>query len=118
MQPGLGVTGLIGCLLLLGAHYALTDGVLMALASSLLPTARRGPGLAVVTTATSVTRLFASVLFGALWTQFGLRTGLAVFLTGLLLAVVMTRFVVRSDAVRGVDLKVDDGHDGDDRGRS
>jgi hypothetical protein len=118
MQPGLGVTGLCGCLLLLGAHYALTDGVLMALVTGLLPTARRGTGLAVVTTATSVTRLFSSVLFGALWTQFGLRTGLAVFLTGLLFVVVVTRFVVGSDAVRGVDVKVEDGSGEDERDRS
>ena len=97
MQPGVGVMGLCGCLLLLGGHYALTDGVLMALTSSLLPSERRGTGLAVVTTATSVTRLAASVVFGALWTQRGSRIALAVYLVGLLLAVATTRLAVGRD---------------------
>ena len=35
IQQGLGVAGIVGCLLLLGVFYAATDGVLMALASSL-----------------------------------------------------------------------------------
>ena len=103
MQPGVGMMGLVGCLLLLGGHYALTDGVLMALTSGLLPAERRGTGLAVVTTATSVTRLVASVVFGALWTQLGSRFAFAVFLTGLLLAVATTRFVVGRDAERWSD---------------
>ena len=103
MQPTIGMMGVVGCLLLLGGYYALTDGVLMALASGLLPEDRRGTGLAVVTTATSVTRLIASVAFGALWTQLGLRVALAVFLIGLLTAVAATRIVVGTDAERGVD---------------
>ena len=106
MQPGVSMTGLVGCLLLLGGHYALTDGVLMALVSGLLPEERRGTGLAVVTTATSVTRLVASVAFGALWTQLGSRIACAVFLTGLLLAVATTRLVVGRDAERGSDDRV------------
>ena len=45
-EPGVGAVAL--CLLLLGGHYALTDGVLMALTSGLLPPARRGTGFAVL----------------------------------------------------------------------
>lgn len=37
MQSGIGLPGVAACLLLLGAHYALTDGVLMAFASGRLP---------------------------------------------------------------------------------
>ena len=102
-EPGVGAVAL--CLLLLGGHYALTDGVLMALTSGLLPPARRGTGFAVVTTATSATRVVASVGFGALWTQLGARVALAWFLTGLLVAIVITRLVVRPGVERGTDTR-------------
>tara|TARA_B100001146_G_C15920610_1_gene322884 strand:- start:215 stop:538 length:324 start_codon:yes stop_codon:yes gene_type:complete len=103
MQPDIGITGLVGCLLLLGTHYALTDGVLMAFASGFLPIDRRGTGLAALTTATSLTRLGASVIFGVLWTQLGLRVALAVFAVGLLLAVSFAFFIVERDTTRDVD---------------
>ena len=51
---------------LLGACYASTDGVLMALASPLLPAELRTSGLALLTTFTTVARLLASVAFGAI----------------------------------------------------
>jgi MFS family permease len=70
----------VACMALLGATYAATDGVLMALASPLLPEALRTTGLAVLTTFTSVARLLASVLFGALWTFWGAERALVVFL--------------------------------------
>ena len=56
---------------LLGGYYAATDGVLMALASAVVPEELRGSGLALVRTVTSVARLVASVAFGALWTVWG-----------------------------------------------
>ena len=49
---------------LLGAYYAATDGVLMALGSAVVPDEVRGSGLALLGSATSVARLFASVAFG------------------------------------------------------
>ena len=49
----------------LGAYYAATDGVLMALASSMLPEASRATGLSLIVSATSIGRLFASIAFGA-----------------------------------------------------
>jgi len=70
--------------LLLGAYYAATDGVLMALASAALPTSVRTSGLAVLTTAISLGRLVASVLFGALWTSTSVEVAVRIFLFGLL----------------------------------
>lgn len=70
-------------LVLLGGHYAATDGVLMALGSSLLPTGVRASGLAVLATATAVARLLSSILFGMVWTQWGLEVALGMFLLGL-----------------------------------
>ena len=56
---------------LLGAYYAATDGVVVALASGILPTGLRGSGLALLTTATSLSRLVASIAFGWVWTNSG-----------------------------------------------
>ena len=95
MQSGIGVPGVAGCLVLLGAHYALTDGVLMAFASGRLPPDRRGSGLALLTTATSLARLLASVLFGVLWTRYGVETAVPVFLIGLGTAIAIAVVVLR-----------------------
>jgi MFS family permease len=73
----------IGCVALLGACYASTDGVLMALASPTLPAEVRTSGLAVLTTCTTVARLLASVLFGAVWTWWGVDWALGAFLASL-----------------------------------
>ena len=95
MQAGIGVPGVAACLVLLGAHYALTDGVLMAVASGRLPPERRGSGLALLTTATSLARLLASVLFGVLWTRYGVETAVPVFLVGLGTAIAIAVVVLR-----------------------
>ena len=95
MESGTGVPGVAACLVLLGAHYALTDGVLMAFASGRLPPERRGSGLALLTTATSLARLLASVLFGVLWTRYGVETAVPVFLIGLGTAIAIAVVVLR-----------------------
>jgi MFS family permease len=64
---------------LLGAYYAATDGVLMALGSTLVPEEVRGSGLALVGTVTNIARLIASIAFGALWTVWGIHTAIACF---------------------------------------
>jgi MFS family permease len=76
-------------LALLGLYYASTDGVLMALASATLPPSLRGSGLALLVTSTSLGRLTASILFGMIWTWFGVETAIAVFAGGLLTAMVL-----------------------------
>lgn len=69
---------------LLGAYYAATDGVLMALGSALSPESLRGTALAVLGTATSLARLVASVAFGALWVLVGIENAIACFAGALL----------------------------------
>jgi MFS family permease len=86
------VVGAALAVVLLGAYYAATDGVLAALGSGMLPVTLRGSGLALLSTATSVARLGASVGFGWLWTVWGRETattsfGVALFV-GLALSVV------------------------------
>jgi MFS family permease len=71
---------------LLGAYYAATDGVLMALASAVVPEELRGSGLALVRTVTSVFRLLASVAFGALWFVWSIDLAIATFGAALLVS--------------------------------
>jgi MFS family permease len=69
----------VAALGLLGAYYAATDGVLMALGSAVIPEEVRGSGLALLRTSTSIARLLASVAFGALWTLWGLDMAITCF---------------------------------------
>jgi MFS family permease len=69
-------------LVLLGAYYACTDGVLMALGSAAVPARLRTTGLGVLSTSTSGARLIASVLFGAVWTWAGAEPALVLFGVG------------------------------------
>ncbi len=89
-----GLPALLGCLLLLGAHYAATDGVLMALASGVVPAAVRSSGLALLTTGTAVGRLVGAVAYGSLWTWAGLQSATLAFGTGLLLAIVLAAIIL------------------------
>lgn len=73
-------------LALMGAFYAATDGVLAAFASAIVPEPVRGSGLALLNTMTGVSKLLSSIAFGALWTLTSTDTAIAVFGTGLLLA--------------------------------
>jgi MFS family permease len=85
-------------LALFGAFYAATDGVLMALASAVVPPALRSSGLALVTTATSLSRLAGSVLFGALWTWWGVDAAIGVMAAGLVTAIVFASLaLIRSE---------------------
>jgi MFS family permease len=54
-------------LLLYGAFYAATDGVLMAIAAPLVPPELRTSGLALVQTGAAGTATVSAVAFGALW---------------------------------------------------
>jgi MFS family permease len=83
---------------LLGAHYAATDGVLMAMASRMLPPERMTTGLAMLTTGTTAGRLLASAAFGAAWSWRGPQAAVLGFLVWLLAATVGAGLVLRSRA--------------------
>jgi MFS family permease len=87
LVPSLSTPGLIAYLIVLGAYYAATDGVLMAIASSALPDEQQASGLAVLVTAITLAKLAAALLFGALWTTFGLKTAALTFTGGLVIVV-------------------------------
>ena len=82
----------------------------MAFASGRLAPERRGSGLALLTTATSLARLLASVLFGVLWTRYGVETAVRVFLIGLGTAIAIAVVVLRdAGRARGDDDRSDRG---------
>ncbi|MDR2877380.1 MAG: MFS transporter [Chromatiales bacterium] len=83
LMPSGGVVTAFACLGLLGAYYACTDGVLMALASTYLPEDLRASGFALLTTATGLTRFVASILFGVIWNWWGIESALLVFIVAL-----------------------------------
>jgi MFS family permease len=94
LAPAPGPAELLAVFALFGAYYAATDGVLMALASAVVPEALRTSGLALLTTATGLTRLLAAVAFGALWTWRGVETAVLVYLGALLAAILLTAIVL------------------------
>jgi MFS family permease len=89
LLPSGGWLLVVAALALLGAYYATTDGVLMALGSAVVPDELRGSGLALLGTATSFARLVASLLFGALWTLWGIHAAVAWFGTALVAAIAL-----------------------------
>ncbi|WP_200931276.1 MFS transporter [Frankia sp. R43] len=92
-QPGM--LGLIAVLVMMGAYYAATDGVLAAAASALVPAELRTGGLALVQTGVALAQLAGSVAFGALWTWRGpdvaFRWAVLAGLIAIVLAVVALR---------------------------
>jgi MFS family permease len=99
LVPSLGTVEVVGYLILLGAYYAATDGVLMALASARLPENRQASGLALLVTATTLAKLAAALSFGALWTAFGLETAALVFTAGLVLVAAAAWAALARDAL-------------------
>ena len=108
VDGGLPVQATLGCLVLLGAFYAGTDGVLAALASQLTPSGKLATGIASAQTVVALTRMLASAGFGVLWYAVGAST--AMLLAGALLAcaVVAVVFILRG-AKRDVPADVSDG---------
>ncbi len=89
-----GLVLLVTTVALLGVYYAATDGVLTAMAAATLPAVHSGSGLAVLATATNVSRLLASVAFGFVWTRSGLTPATAGSLVALAAAIVCAALVL------------------------
>jgi MFS family permease len=101
LPPG-GLLQLVGYLTAFGTYYAATDGVLMALGSSVLPPELRASGLAVLATASGLCRLLASVVFGALWTFGGVQIAVICFAGGLSSALLIAWFLLRRHGGRSI----------------
>jgi MFS family permease len=86
---------LLASLPLLGAYYAATDGVLMALATRALPGELLTTGMGLLTTVSAVARLLAAILFGALWSGWGPQVAVRCFLGSLLVALPAAAIALR-----------------------
>jgi MFS family permease len=84
-----GLAGVFLTVIFLGAYYAATDGVLAALAATVLPRADVATGLACVSTAVALARLLAAVSFGAAWNVLGEFMAMTLFLGWQLTTVVV-----------------------------
>ena len=87
LVPAGGVGPTLGCLALLGAFYAATDGVLAAVAGTLVDPSVRASAIAAAQTVVAVCRMVASAAFGALWYTVGRTESLLV--VAVLLAVAL-----------------------------
>ena len=99
LVPELGLAALFAYLVLLGAYYAATDGVLMAAASAVLPEERRGSGMGLLVGVITLGKLCAAIGFGLLWTATSLATATLVFVCGLALAILVTLALIASGRV-------------------
>jgi MFS family permease len=96
---------LLVSLALLGGYYAATDGVLTAMAASVLPPSASGTGLAVLATATNLARLIASVLFGLMWVRTSADQATVVYLAALVAAIgAAGAILLRAESRAGGDL--------------
>ncbi|HZM67549.1 MAG TPA: MFS transporter [Nakamurella sp.] len=104
-----GLVGLIAVLLMLGAFYAATDGVLAALASRLVPEASRASGISAAQTVVALARFGASIGFGLLWQFAGLSTALLVMSLGLVAAIPLAGWLLHVRTTRPQDETADAG---------
>ena len=91
---GQGMIALCVAIVLFGIYYAATDGVLAAMAASILPQQYSGSGLAVLATASNLARLAASVIFGLLWSLLGINQATILYLLALIIAIGAAFFIL------------------------
>jgi predicted MFS family arabinose efflux permease len=99
LLPAVDSVALIGCLLLFGAFYAATDGVLMALAGPVLPEQLRTTGIAIIQTGQALCYLVSSVLFGLAWQFWGAAAACQVAAAAVVVTIGASSLVLRSRAV-------------------
>ncbi|MFI6848560.1 MFS transporter [Kitasatospora sp. NPDC050467] len=95
LSPLRGLPVVVCVLVLHGAFYAATDGVLAAAAADAVPAAQRGAGLALVGTGQALARFACSLVFGALWSAVGGSAALAWSAAALAGCVLGAAFVLR-----------------------
>ncbi len=83
-------------LLFFGIYYAATEGVLMAIASSVIPARLRTTGLALLTTSIGLGKMVSSVAFGWLWQTQGRQVASGAFLAILVMVLLLSRKVLQT----------------------
>ncbi|MDQ1475335.1 MAG: hypothetical protein QOE62_564, partial [Actinomycetota bacterium] len=100
LAPSPGRVELIAMLALLGAFYACADGVLMAMACTAIPRELRTSGLAVLTTAASLSVMTTGIVWGQFAEWWGLQTTVKVFAVAVGAMLVIGAFLLRVRARR------------------
>jgi MFS family permease len=85
-------------IILMGLYYAGTEGVMMAIGSTLLPENRRTTGLAVLASVVGVGKAVSSVAFGWLMQAHGSAVAIAVFVALLPVVIAIAAFGLRRTA--------------------
>jgi len=80
------------CLVLLGLHYAATEGVLMAMVSRSTPSEMRTTAIAMAITFIGLAKMASSLAFGFLWEVGSLNMAVAIFAAGVGLALPASAF--------------------------
>jgi MFS family permease len=93
--PAGGLELQVWVVLMLGLYYAGTEGVLIAIASSLLPPERRTRGLALLAAAVGLGKASSSVIFGWLLQRYGAPAAIAAFASLLPLATLVIFVILR-----------------------
>jgi MFS family permease len=99
---GLNLWTLALCLLLHGAYYASTDGVIVALVSGATRSDVRASSLAALTTATSLARLAGSVAVGIIWSWRGPESVVTLALGATVAALMISAIALRGTEDRAV----------------
>ncbi|KJL43799.1 MFS transporter [Microbacterium trichothecenolyticum] len=94
-MPITDIAATILCLVLLGAFYASTDGVLAALASQLTTPETRGTGIAAAQTVVALTRFVSATGFGFLWYAVGPEYAMIVVAVLLVVAIPLVALLLR-----------------------
>jgi len=96
LLPKAGWPAALVCLALMGAYYAASEGILMALASAIIPGRTRTSGLALIGTAIGLGKMVSSVLFGWLWDSYGKPAAVMTFVAGIVGALIVASLWLRS----------------------
>jgi MFS family permease len=93
--PATGAALSIICLLLLGAYYAATDGVLAAISGRIVDRSIRTSGIATAQTVVAAARFASSLGFGLMWTELGRVHALWYMTAGLAIAIPLSALLLR-----------------------
>ncbi|MFJ1793871.1 MFS transporter [Kitasatospora griseola] len=98
LSPLRGASAAVLVLLLHGAFYAATDGVLAAATAATVPDGQQGAGQALVGTGQALARFACSLAFGAAWTLWGPRAALTATTVALAAAAIAATRLLRPAA--------------------
>ncbi|MFK0293644.1 MFS transporter [Streptomyces sp. NPDC090442] len=96
LGPSRGPATVVAVLVLHGAFYAATDGVLAAAAAGAVPAEHLGAGQALVGTGQALARFVCSLAFGAAWSRWDGRAALAVAAAALAVAALLAARLLRT----------------------